>query len=65
MWSGGWNENWQGKPKHCEKTFPNAILSTKDSTWDRTGTAGMESLSYGAAMSLSFQSIQVHESSHY
>jgi hypothetical protein len=27
MWSSQWNENWQGKPKYSEKTFPNATLS--------------------------------------
>jgi hypothetical protein len=28
LWSSGWNENWQGKPKYWEKTCPSATLST-------------------------------------
>jgi hypothetical protein len=26
-----WNENWQGKPKYSEKTYPSATLSTTKS----------------------------------
>jgi hypothetical protein len=28
-----WNEDWQGKPKYSEKTYPSAILSTTNPTW--------------------------------
>jgi hypothetical protein len=28
FWSNLWNENWQGKPKYSEKTYPSATLST-------------------------------------
>jgi hypothetical protein len=28
FWNNWWNENWQGKPKYSEKTYPSAILST-------------------------------------
>jgi hypothetical protein len=31
-WRIWWNE-WQGKPKYSEKTFPDATLSTTNSTW--------------------------------
>jgi hypothetical protein len=31
FWSNWWNENWQGKPKYSEKTYPSATLSTKKS----------------------------------
>jgi hypothetical protein len=33
MWSNWWNENWQGKPKYSEKTYPSATSSTTDPTW--------------------------------
>jgi hypothetical protein len=36
------NENWQGKPKYSEKTYPNVTLSTTiphDLTWARTRAA--------------------------
>jgi hypothetical protein len=38
LWSNWWNEDWQGKPKYSEKTFPSATLSTTNPR-----------LSYGAA----------------
>jgi hypothetical protein len=28
FWTNLWNENWQGKPKYSEKTYPSATLST-------------------------------------
>jgi hypothetical protein len=31
LWSNWWNENWQGKPKYPEKTYPSATLSTTKS----------------------------------
>jgi hypothetical protein len=31
FWSDLWNENWQGKPKYSEKTYPSATLSTPKS----------------------------------
>jgi hypothetical protein len=31
VWSNWWNENWQGKPKYSEKTYPSATLSTTKS----------------------------------
>jgi hypothetical protein len=33
FWSNWWNENWQGKPKYSEKTYPSATLSTTNPTW--------------------------------
>jgi hypothetical protein len=27
MWNSWWNENWQGKPKYSEKTYPSVTLS--------------------------------------
>jgi hypothetical protein len=27
LWCNWWNENWQGKPKYSEKTYPSATLS--------------------------------------
>jgi hypothetical protein len=27
FWSKWWNENWQGKPKYSEKTYPSATKS--------------------------------------
>jgi hypothetical protein len=32
-----WNENWQGKPKYSEKTYPSATLSTTNPTWSDLG----------------------------
>jgi hypothetical protein len=31
FWSNWWIENWQGKPKYSEKTYPSATLSTTKS----------------------------------
>jgi hypothetical protein len=31
FWSNWWNENWQGKPKCSEKTYPSATLTTTKS----------------------------------
>jgi hypothetical protein len=31
FWSNWWNENWPGKPKYSEKTYPSATLSTTKS----------------------------------
>jgi hypothetical protein len=36
FWSNWWNENWQGKLKYLEKTYPSATLSTTKSH-DRPG----------------------------
>jgi hypothetical protein len=55
-----WNENWQGKPKNSEKTYPGATLSTKNPTWPdpgsnpgrRRGKPATNRLSYGAALPL-------------
>jgi hypothetical protein len=38
MWSSRWNENWQGKPKYSEKTYPSATLSTTNLTWPDLGS---------------------------
>jgi hypothetical protein len=55
MWSSRWNENWQGKPKNSEKTFPSDTLSTINPTWfdldsnsgRRGGTPVTNRLCYG------------------
>jgi hypothetical protein len=55
-----WNENWQGKPKYSEKTYPSATLSTtKSHMTDRSrtpnrsgGKPATNRLSYGAAFFL-------------
>jgi hypothetical protein len=52
-----WNEEWQGKPKYSEKTFPSTTLSTTNPTWlepglnpgCRGGKPATNRLSYGAA----------------
>jgi hypothetical protein len=31
FWSNWWKENWQGKPKYSEKTYPSATFSTTKS----------------------------------
>jgi hypothetical protein len=57
VWSSRWNENWQGKPKYSEKTYPSAILSTTNPTWHdlgsnsgrRGGKPATNRLSYGTA----------------
>jgi hypothetical protein len=38
VWSSRWNEDWQGKPKHSEKTCPSATLSTTNLTWPDPGS---------------------------
>jgi hypothetical protein len=35
--SSRWNENWQGKPKYSEQTYPIATLSTINPTWPDLG----------------------------
>jgi hypothetical protein len=37
MWSSRRNENWQGKPKYSEKTYPSATLFTINPTWPDLG----------------------------
>jgi hypothetical protein len=68
VWSGGWNENWQGKPKYSEKTCPSATLSTTNPTWPdlgsnpgrRGGKLATNRLSYGAAyMEVSWDSFDL------
>jgi hypothetical protein len=54
----GLNKDWQAKPKHSEKTFLSATLSTTNSTWLdpglNPGCRGVKPatnrLSYGAAL---------------
>jgi hypothetical protein len=56
-WRIWWNEDWQGKPKYSEKTFPSATSSTTNPTWPDPGSNPGRSgekpatnrLSYGAA----------------
>jgi hypothetical protein len=40
FWSNLWNENWQGKPKYSEKTYPSATLSTKSHMTDPVSNPG-------------------------
>jgi hypothetical protein len=55
-----WNE-WQGKPKYSEKTFPGATLSTTNPTWPdpglnsgrRGGKPATNRFSYGPAYNIS------------
>jgi hypothetical protein len=55
-WRTWWNE-WQGKPKYSEKTYPGATLSTTNPTWPdpglnpgrRGGKPATNRFSYGAA----------------
>jgi hypothetical protein len=52
-----WNEDWQGKPKYSEKTYPSARLSTTNATWHdpssnpgrRGGKLATNRLSYNTA----------------
>jgi hypothetical protein len=49
FWSNWRNENWQGKPKYSEKTYPSATLSTTKShdrpgLEPRTATVGSQRL---------------------
>jgi hypothetical protein len=39
LWRNWWNEDWQGKPKYSEKTYPRATLSTTNPTWQDCYTA--------------------------
>jgi hypothetical protein len=44
VWRQWWNENWQGKPKYSEKSYPSATLSTtnlNDLTWARSRAAAV------------------------
>jgi hypothetical protein len=58
LWRNWWNENWQGKPKYSEKTYPRATLSTTNPTWldpvlnpSRCGgKPATNRLSYGASL---------------
>jgi hypothetical protein len=60
LWSGWWNEDWQGKPKYSEKTCPSSTLSTTNPTWPdlgsnpgrRGGKPATNHLSYGTAQLL-------------
>jgi hypothetical protein len=38
LWSNWWTEDWQGKPKDSEKTYPSATLSTTNPTWSDPGS---------------------------
>jgi hypothetical protein len=38
VWSSRWNENWQGKPKYSEKTFPSATSSTTNPIYPELGS---------------------------
>jgi hypothetical protein len=52
-----WNEDWKGKPKYSEKTYPSTTFSTTNPTWldpglntgRRGGKPATNRLSYGAA----------------
>jgi hypothetical protein len=37
-WRIWWNEDWQGKPKYSEKTYPSATLSTTNPPWPDPGS---------------------------
>jgi hypothetical protein len=60
MWSSRWNENWQGKQKYSDKTYPSATLSSTNPTWPdlatnpgrRGGKPATNRLSYGTALFL-------------
>jgi hypothetical protein len=59
-WRNWWNEDWQGKPKYSEKTYPSATLSSTNPTWPdpgsnpgrRGGKPATNRFSYGAALKL-------------
>jgi hypothetical protein len=36
-----WNDDWEGKPKYSEKAFPNATLSTTNSTFCPDANSGL------------------------
>jgi hypothetical protein len=60
LWSNWWDEDWQGKPKYSEKTYPSCKLSTTNPTWPdqgsisgrRGGKPATNRLSYGANLLL-------------
>jgi hypothetical protein len=64
LWRNWWNEDWQGKPKYSEKTWPRATLSTTNPTRlepglnlrRRGGKPATNRLSYGAATSYTVSS---------
>jgi hypothetical protein len=66
-WRIWWNEDWQGKPKYLEKTFPSATLSNTNPTWPdpgsnpgrRGGKPATNRLSYGAANLLRWLILQL------
>jgi hypothetical protein len=69
MLNSRWDENWQGKPKHSEKTCPSATFSRNPTYLDmgsipdcRGGKPASNRLSYGAACLLKFQSSYVQKS---
>jgi hypothetical protein len=37
-WGSRWYENWQGKQKYSEKTYPSATSSTTNPTWPDLGS---------------------------
>jgi hypothetical protein len=57
-WSNWWHENWHGKPKFSEETYPRAILSIINLAWlelgsnprCRGGKPATNRLSYGTAL---------------
>jgi hypothetical protein len=61
-----WNDDWQGKQKYSEKTFPSTTLSTTNPTWPdraRTQAAAVGSRRLTACdMSLPFSYHQLQES---
>jgi hypothetical protein len=67
VWTIWWNENWQGKPMHSEKTCLSATLSTTNPTWpdlgsnpDNRGRKPVTNcLSYGTALFLLLSSCPV------
>jgi hypothetical protein len=38
LWINWWNENWQGKPKYSEKTYPSTALFTTNRNWPDPGS---------------------------
>jgi hypothetical protein len=62
-----WNDDWQGKPKYSEKTYPSAALSTTNPTCSpdaNPGRRGWKSatnrLSYGRAYALIYSPQQYY-----
>jgi hypothetical protein len=62
LWRNWWNEDWQGKPKYSEKTWPSATLSTINPTCldpgsnpgRRGGKSATNRLSYFAALNCTY-----------